>query len=600
MSATAAATPNAAAIPNASTAPSNAQAQGALLMPSVSLYVGDLHADVTEPMLFEIFHQVGPVASIRVCRDAITRRSLGYAYVNFQNMVDAERALDTLNYTTIKDRPCRIMWKHRDPSVRKAGLGNIFIKGLEKDIDTRVLFDTFSQFGNIVSCKVATTRDNVSLGHGYVQYQTKEEADSAIAKVNGKLINGKKVTVCTFLPKSSRTDTAENHFTNVYVKNLSESVDDKMLADEFAKIGPTTSVVVMKDEAGKSKGFGFVNFETHEAAQKAVTELSGTTFHGKELYCGRAEKKERRDAQNKAKYMQRRAEQQAKFQGVNLYVKNLDESVDDEKLRAEFAPFGTLQSAKVMTTDNGISKGFGFVCFSTPEDATRAITAMNGQLFNSKPLYVALHQTKEVRRAQLQMQAQFTQRQSQLGAPAQMGMQARPGGPMPPMMFPQMAPFMPYQQVPMAGGRWPVQMQGQRMQMSRGGGSQRYRQRQQPVAQANQAGSQISGGAGVQIKYTSNARNQQVHQSAVPASAMSTPEAASTALANAPPEQQKQILGERLYQLISDGPAAANAPKITGMLLELDNSELINLIESPQELAVKVQEAIDALSQATA
>ena len=44
---------------------------------------------------------VGPVASIRVCRDAVTRRSLGYAYVNFHNMVDAERALDTLNYTEV-------------------------------------------------------------------------------------------------------------------------------------------------------------------------------------------------------------------------------------------------------------------------------------------------------------------------------------------------------------------------------------------------------------------------------------------------------------------------------------------------------------------
>ena len=56
-----------------------------------------------------------------------------------------------------------------------------------------------------------------------------------------------------------------------------------------------------------------------------------------------------------------------KYHNINLYIKNLEDDVDEDKLREMFAPYGTITSHKIMRDDKGNSRGFGFVCFSTPE-----------------------------------------------------------------------------------------------------------------------------------------------------------------------------------------------------------------------------------------
>lgn len=403
---------------------------------SASLYVGDLAPEVTEALLFEIFKTIGPVASIRVCRDALTRRSLGYAYVNFHNVSDAERAIEHLNYSQILNKQCRIMWSHRDPARRKSGVGNIYIKNLDTAIDNAALYATFSDFGHILSCKVEVDENGVSKGFGYVHYETQEEAEQAISKVNGMLMNDKQVFVGPFKPRKERnTEENKHRFTNVFIKNLDAGVSQDALTKKFAEFGKVTSCVIMPNDKGESKGFGFVNFEKPEDAQKAVEALNGNVINGKPIYVGRAQKKHEREQELRTQ----RLEQLQKYQGINVYIKNLDDTIDDDRLRQEFSKFGTITSARVMRDDKSNSKGFGFVCFTNPEEATRAVTEMNGVLLVSKPLYVGLAQRKDVRRAQLE--ALHNQKLSQLRMQQASVMPPMyPNGP--PVFFP---PGMPHQ-----------------------------------------------------------------------------------------------------------------------------------------------------------
>ncbi|KAK4477028.1 hypothetical protein RD792_016230 [Penstemon davidsonii] len=580
-----------------------------------ALYVGDLDLTVTEEDLLRLFSESGgEVSSVKICIDGTTQTSLGYGYVNFTNPQHAAKALEELNFTPLNGKRIRVSYSNRDASLRRSGAGNIYIKNLDKTIDHKALHDKFSSYGNIISCKVETDASGNSKGYGFVQYDTAEAAQEAIEKLNGATFHGKKLYVGPFVSKQDRENTADKtKFTNVFVKNLSESTIEEDLKTKFGEFGFVNSVAVMRDESGNSKCFGFVNFEKAEDAVRSVELLNGHVFDGKEWYVGRAQKKSEREQELRIRHERIAKEAHARSLGLNnLYVKNLDDGIDGEKLKELFSSFGTITSCKLMYDPKGISKGSGFVAFSTSQEASRALSEMNGKMIGSKPLYVAIAERKEDRKARLE--AMFSSMlpntifptvtphmplyppASDQGLGQQIFYRPAPPAILPPTprfgFFPGMRPpgaFIPNILPPLV--QQGVGPSGIRVRADIALPSQLQVPMMHHQMLARQNAYHVAAASGYGM-----ANVRPVHDNR-----MSRPMpigALASALANASRAEQRMILGENLYPLVEQLEHDM-AAKVTGMLLEMDQTEVLHLLESPEALQAKVAEAVEVVRNAS-
>ncbi|OIV92180.1 hypothetical protein TanjilG_30821 [Lupinus angustifolius] len=510
-----------------------------------SLYVGDLHPDVSEGQIFELFSEFKSLASVRVCRDTSTGKSLCYGYVNFVSPQDAIRAIELKNHAILNGKAIRVMWSRRDPGARKNNSANVFVK------------------------------NGKSKGYGFVQFESEESANAAIEKLNGSTVGDKQIYVDRFVKKSDCVlPGSEARYTNLYMKNLDLDITEAVLQEKFSSFGKIVSLAIAKDNKGVSKGFGFVNYDNADDAKRTLEAMNGTQFGSKIIYVARAQKKSERQQILTNQFEEKRKEKIIKYEGSNIYVKNIDDNVSDEELRDQFSSCGTITSAKIMRNSKGISKGFGFVCFSTPEEANIAVNNFHGFMFHGKPLYVALAQRKEDRQAYLQLQ--YAQK---IAGPSTA---ATPGG-YPPLYY---AAAGVTSQVPLGAG-----LVYQSRALRPGWRANAYASparsfQQSPVpVLTGQAKYVTSGHHGKMVKgseFTSGASNY--------SGGSQGSEMLYTMLSAAAPNQQKQILGEHLYEL----PRGLEA-KITGMLLEMNNAELLVLLEAPESLSVKVEEAMKVL-----
>ncbi|CAI0465257.1 unnamed protein product [Linum tenue] len=173
--------------------------------PDLSIFVGDLAADVTDSLLHDTFaNRYSSVKAAKVVFDANTGRSKGYGFVRFGDDSERTQAMTEMNGVYCSSRAMRIgaATPRKSSGYQQQGgyISNgsstpsflsendstnttIFVGGLDPNVTDEDLKQTFTQHGEIVSVKIP-----VGKGCGFVQFASRSNAEEALQKLNGTII----------------------------------------------------------------------------------------------------------------------------------------------------------------------------------------------------------------------------------------------------------------------------------------------------------------------------------------------------------------------------------------------------------------------------
>jgi len=250
---------------------------------------------------------------------------------------------------------------------------NLYVGNLNPRVNEALLWEIFNTVGRVETLKIIRDKhSNESMGYGFVDYFTHEDADRALTQLNGVEVYGSAIKVNWAMAGGSREETGSHY--HVFIGDLSLDVTDQMLREAFKGFGSVSEARIMFDkETGKSRGYGFVSFRVKEDAERSIREMNGAWLGSKAIRCNWANAKPAVATGAAPKRLDYDSVQSQSSQyNTTVYVGNLAPEITQDVLRNEFAPHGPI--TEIRTTD----KGYAFVVYQSHEAAARAITALHG------------------------------------------------------------------------------------------------------------------------------------------------------------------------------------------------------------------------------
>lgn len=158
--------------------------------------MGNLHERVTPRILHELMLNAGRVRNVNMPVDRVNSQHQGFGFVEFHTEAEADYAPKIMNNVALYGSRLRVNKASADKQ-RNVEIGaELFVGNLDAMVDEKTLYDTFSQFGPLLSPpKIARDEANLSKGYGFISFGDFESSDAAIASMHGQYIMNKQISV---------------------------------------------------------------------------------------------------------------------------------------------------------------------------------------------------------------------------------------------------------------------------------------------------------------------------------------------------------------------------------------------------------------------
>ncbi|KAF9616058.1 hypothetical protein IFM89_028524 [Coptis chinensis] len=287
-----------------------------------SVYVGNIHSQVTEPLLQEVFASTGVLEGCKLIR----KDKSSYGFVDYFDRRSAALAILTLNGRHLFGQPIKVNWAYASGQREDtSGHFNIFVGDLAPEVTDATLYACFSAFPSCSDARVMwDQKTGRSRGFGFVSFRNQQEAQSAINDLTGKWLGSRQIR-CNWATKgagnmdeksnsdaksvveltsgtsedgqeTANDDAPENNpqFTTVYVGNLAPEarrhlsyspswLPSLISTPLFHMLGAGVIEEVARTQ--RDKGFGFVRYSTHTEAAMAIQMSNGRNLCGKPIKC---------------------------------------------------------------------------------------------------------------------------------------------------------------------------------------------------------------------------------------------------------------------------------------------------------------------------